>query len=68
MILKVEILNIYRHAKGLFESAERVARAEGVVCCPICRGHHAIGAAHISLVETSAPLIVEHKPKKTNTQ
>ena len=67
MILKGEIMNIYRHAKGLFESAERLARAEGVVRCPICKEVHSVNESHVGRIE-APPLIVEHKPKKSNTQ
>jgi len=61
--IKTEILNIYRHAKGLFESAERVARSEGVIRCPICKEVHSVNESHISKAEMP-PLIVEHKPSK----
>ena len=60
---KTEILNIYRHAKGLFESAERVARSEGVIRCSICRGIHAINEKHTPLAG-DFPTIVEHKFNK----
>ena len=61
--IKTEILNIYRHAKGLFESAERVARSEGVIRCPDCREVHSVNSRHVSKAEMP-PLIVEHKPSK----
>lgn len=69
MSRKTEILNIYRHAKGLFESAERVARSEGVIRCPVCREVHATWEGHpVSCLKPEASLIVEHKPKKTNKE
>lgn len=61
--MKTEILNIFRHAKGLFESAERVARSEGVIRCPVCREVHSVNERHIGRAE-APPLIVEHKPSK----
>ena len=66
MNIKIEILNIYRHAKGLYESAERVARSEGVILCFVCREFHPVGTRHESTEKP--PLIVEHKPKKSNPQ
>ena len=61
--IKTEILNIYRHAKGLFESAERVARSEGVIRCPICKAVHSMNESHLASTR-SLPLIIEHKPSK----
>ncbi|KKL55739.1 hypothetical protein LCGC14_2252390 [marine sediment metagenome] len=68
MNTKLEILNIYRHAKGLYESAERLARSSGVVRCSVCREIHPIGESHVGTPVTLKSLIVEHKPKKSNTE
>ena len=67
MDMKTEILNIYRHAKGLFESAERVARSEGVIRCPVCKEVHSMQESHLTST-CSPPLIVEHKPSKRDSQ
>jgi len=56
MSTKDELLNIYRHAKGLFKSAEKVARAEGIIRCPTCEGVHDVDAPH-----PTTKVVVEHK-------
>ena len=58
MITKDEILNVYRHAKGLFTSAEKLARAEGVIRCPQCEQIHDVGTPHGI---GPGGVIVEHK-------
>ena len=61
MSTRDELLNIYRHAKGLFKSAEKVARAEGIIRCPSCEQVHDVDAPH-----NVGPggVIVEHKKMK----
>ncbi len=63
MFNKDELLNAYRHAKGLFLSVEKLARSEGVIRCPVCREVHSVNERHIGRAE-APPLIVEHKPSK----
>ena len=63
MFNKDELLNAYRHAKGLFLSVEKLARSERVIRCPVCREFHPLDWAHPP-IEAVPPLIVEHKPGK----
>lgn len=45
---KDEILNVYRHAKGLFRSAEKLARDEKVIRCYVCREFHLVNEQHVT--------------------
>ena len=44
---KDEILNVYRHAKGLLRSAEKLARDEKVIKCYVCREFHLTTENHV---------------------
>ena len=44
---KDEVLNVYRHAKGLLRSAEKMARDEKVVRCYVCREFHTTEEPHV---------------------
>ena len=65
---KDELLNAFRHAKGLFLSVEKMARSSGVVRCPVCREFHPVSTSHVGTPATVKSLIVVHKPKKNNTE
>ncbi len=60
---KDDILNMYRHSRGLSQAAERLARAEGVVKCPVCSQVHDMGTPHPS-VKTNDGVVVEHRTLK----
>lgn len=60
---KDDILNIYRHSKGLTQAAERLGRSTGVLKCQGCGQMHAMGTPHLSR-ETSSGAIVEHRKLK----
>ena len=60
---KDDILNIYRHSKGLTQAAERLGRSTGVLKCPVCQQIHPMGTPHPSR-ESSSGVIVEHKKLK----
>ena len=66
MFNKDELLNAYRHARGLFLSVEKLARSEGVIRCSLCKGVHPTDSSHPTI--PVVPLIVEHKPKRANTE
>jgi len=60
---KEDILNIYRHSKGLSQAAEKLARNAGVLKCPICQRMHVLGTPHPNR-ETPEGVVVEHRTLK----
>ena len=60
---KDDILNIYRHSKGLTQAAERLARSTGVLKCPVCQLVHDMGTPHL-VKQTSSGVVVEHRKLK----
>ena len=57
---KDDVLNIYRHSRGLSQAAERLAREEGVIKCPVCSQIHPVGTPHPA-TRTESGVEVEHK-------
>ncbi len=58
-----DVLNMYRHSRGLSQAAERLARAEGVIKCSTCQQIHAMGTPHPTTI-TSEGVVVEHRNLK----
>ena len=60
---KDDILNIYRHSKGLTQAAERLGRSTGVLRCRVCDQIHALDTPHPAR-ESSSGVTVEHRSLK----
>ena len=59
-----DVLNMYRHSRGLSRAAERIAREEGVIKCPTCQQIHAMGTLHPATL-TGSGVVVEHRNLNT---
>ena len=47
MLNTEEILNIYRHSRGLFRAAEKLARDAKVIRCRVCHEFHLTEETHV---------------------